>query len=112
LGWLPYGAASSFGGRALPGLLGTLGLALIGVVSLRRSYRTTMRLYSGQFSAVPASGSSGVSVPLPLTAKTNAPGSRSGKYPAAFLEKRFSGLSEYASAVTVASFRAIMRAPE
>jgi len=37
---------------------------------------------------------------------------KSGKYSAAFLEKRISGLSEHASVVTMASLRAMMRAPE
>jgi hypothetical protein len=106
LGWLPYGASASFDGRVLPALLGTLGLALIGAGSLRRSYRTTMRLYTGTFNAAaPARGDAALAVPPVATA-------RSGKYPAAFLEKRFSGLSEHASAVTVASLRAVIRAPE
>jgi hypothetical protein len=106
LGWLPYGARSALEGRALPALLGMLGLFLIGGISLRRSYGTTMRLYTGQYNAVP----SGAATESP---RTEVSASRpSGKYPAAFLERRFSGLSEYASAVTVASLRAVMRAPE
>jgi hypothetical protein len=44
LGWLPYGAAASFEGRVLPGLLGMVGLTLIGAGSLRRSI-ATLRLY-------------------------------------------------------------------
>jgi hypothetical protein len=87
-----------------PALLGTLGLLLIGGGSLRRSYGTTMRLYTGQYNAVP---SDTATKPIEVPASA-----RSGKYPAAFLEKRFSGLSEYASAVTVASLRAVVRAPE
>jgi len=106
LGWLPYGASASFDGRVLPALLGTLGLALIGAGSLRRSYRTTMRLYTGTFNAAaPSRGVTARAVPPVAPA-------RSAKYPAAFLEKRFAGLSEHASAVTVASLRAVMRAPE
>jgi len=105
LGWLPYGARSALEGRPLPALLGTLGLFLIGGGSLRRSYGTTMRLYTGQYNAVPSGPATESRTEVPVAAL-------SGKYPAAFLEKRFSGLSEYASAVTVASLRGVMRAPE
>jgi hypothetical protein len=109
LGWLPYGAAASFDGDALPALLGTAGLALIGAGSLRRSYRTTLRLYTGTFNAaIPPTGStSAQEVKVSSVAKV-----RSRKYPAAFLEKRFAGLSEHASAVAVASIRGVLRAPE
>lgn len=106
LGWLPYGARSALEGRALPALLGTLGLALIGAGSLSRSYRTTMRLYTGQYNAVPSGAAT-------ESARPEVAASRStGKYPAAFLERRISGLSEYASAVAFASLRAVLRAPE
>ena len=107
LGWLPYGASAAFAGRTLPGLLGTMGLALIGVASLRRSYRTTMRLYTGQFTAGASSPASVTSPPASIS-----PPAQSRKYPARFLEKRIPGLSEHASIVTLASLRSILRAPE
>src|SRR5204863_417498 len=50
-GWLPLGAMALAEGNLLPALLGTIGLTLIGSASLWRSYRTTVRLYTGQFSA-------------------------------------------------------------
>jgi len=107
LGWLPYGASAAFEGKILPGLMGTVGLALIGAGSLRRSYRTTMRLYTGHFNARPSSTA------MAATANASPQVLRSSaKYPAAFLEKRISGLSEHASVVTMASLRALMRAPE
>ena len=112
LGWLPYGASGSFDGQALPALLGTVGLALIGAASLRRSYQTTMRLYTGTFNAaVPSVRDTGA---VSLEKKTPAvvSSAHSRKYSAAFLERRFAGLSEHASAVAVASIRAILRAPE
>jgi ABC-2 type transport system permease protein len=113
LGWLPYGASSSFGGHALPAVLGTLGLALIGAGSLRRSYRTTMRLYTGTFnSAVPSPRSTAASNDRSGKVSAASAPVASGRYPAAFLERRLSGLSEQASAVAVASLRAVMRAPE
>jgi len=106
LGWLPYGVSTAFEGKVLPAVLGTIGLGLIGAGSLRRSYRTTMRLYTGHFNAKPSSAAS-----IATAAKPAALG-KSGKYPAAFLERKISGLSEHASAVTMASLRAMMRAPE
>lgn len=110
LGWLPYGAAAALDGSFVPGLLGTVGLALIGAGSLRRSYRTTMRLYTGQFNAAIPS----VTAATPQAASKPGLATRAspGKYRAAFLEKRISGLSEYASAVTFASLRSMLRAPE
>src|SRR5262249_4566212 len=50
-GWLPLGAMSAFAGDMLPPLLGTLGLTLLGTASLWRAYRTTVRLYTGQFTS-------------------------------------------------------------
>jgi ABC-2 type transport system permease protein len=104
LGWLPYGTAATFDGKALPGLLGIAGLTLIGVGSLRRSYRTTLRLYTGQFTAGSRHPSSDTRMPASPTL--------TGRYPAQFMEKRISSLSEQASAVTFACFRSLVRAPE
>lgn len=106
LGWLPYGAMAAFEDRALPGLLGVVGLTLIGAGSLRRSYRTTLRLYTGQFTA----GSH--RVPSEATLQQPAAPARAGPYRARFLEKRIPRLSEHASAVTVACLRSLTRAPE
>jgi len=99
LGWLPYGARTAAEGRVLPSLLGALGLILIGGASLARSYRTTLRLYTGQF---------GSSRPRAATvASANvAPGS------AGLLEKRLPWLSEQASVIALACFRSLTRAPE
>ena len=108
LGWLPYGVSTALEGNFLPGVLGTLGLGLIGAGSLRRSYRTTMRLYTGHFNARPCSAAT----TEPAASAPGQASAKSGKYSAAFLEKRISGLSEYASVVTMASLRAMMRAPE
>ena len=51
LGWLPYGAMTLAESRVVPFLGGTVGLMLVGWVSLARSYRTTLRLYTGDMSA-------------------------------------------------------------
>src|SRR5207237_268822 len=48
VGWLPYGVMTSVEGRILPSMLAILGLAVIGTASLKRSYATTLRLYTGR----------------------------------------------------------------
>jgi hypothetical protein len=105
LGWLPYGAAEATESRFLPGFLAIAGLTLIGAASLRRSYTTTLRLYTGQFNA-------GSSTAPPRPVSTSAPAPRTVKGSAAFLEKSLPWLSEQASAIAFANFRAITRAPE
>jgi hypothetical protein len=98
-GWLPLGAQALAESNLWPALLCILGLALIGTASLWRSYRTTMRLYTGQFS----SGKK-----RPSTAGT-APAERA---PDRTLERRLPWLSEHAQAIALASFRSLTRAPE
>jgi ABC-2 type transport system permease protein len=108
LGWLPYGAAEGFEGRPLAAVLGMTGLALIGAASLRRSYTTTMRLYTGQFSGK-APRAATLSASQPASASMSA-GSK--KYTAAFMEKVLPRVGEHASAITVSSLRSLLRAPE
>jgi ABC-2 type transport system permease protein len=107
IGWLPWGAAAAMDGNPLPGLLATLAYTLIGTASLWRAYRTTLRMYTGQFTAGTASttpapkapfASSGVS-PIPAGAAT-------------FLEKAIPWLSEQAAVVALSGFRSLSRAPE
>src|SRR5207237_4805654 len=78
-----------------------LGLGLIGTGSLWRSYRTTLRLYTGQFNS---SGKRSIVTPPP-------PKTRAATSPA-LLEKKLPWLSEYAAAITLGSFRSLTRAPE
>lgn len=115
LGWLPYGAAEGFQGRPWAGLLGMAGLALIGGASLRRSYHTTLRLYTGQFtSKTPATAPTSAELPVPgaVDARSASLKNLPKKYPAEFLETKIPRLTEYASSITVACFRSLMRAPE
>jgi ABC-2 type transport system permease protein len=100
-GWLPLGALSAAEGNFIPPLLGTLGLTLIGAASLWRSYRTTVRLYTGQFTS---------GARRPLVAAPTAP---PGKLPArSLLEWHIPGVPEQAQAVALAIFRSLTRAPE
>lgn len=101
-GWLPLGAAGAFEGNPWPALLGTLGLGLVGAGSLHRAYRTTVRLYRGEFSA-------GTARPTP-EAVPSPPPPVSG--PSRFLERRIPGLSERTTAVALASLVGLWRAPE
>jgi hypothetical protein len=98
-GWLPYGALAAEEGDLAPGCLGVLGLTLIGVVSLWRSYRTTLRYYTGQI----ASGEKRAAPVTPVKPDHSS---------SALLEKRLPWISEEASAVALASFRSLLRAPE
>ncbi len=99
-GWLPLGAMGLAQGQMLPALLGTLGLGLIGAASLWRAYRTTLRLYTGQFRG----GKRARAAPAPSTAAF--------KGSSHLLERKIPGLSEHASAIAVAGMRSLLRAPE
>jgi hypothetical protein len=99
-GWLPWGAMSVAEGDALPALLCFLGMAGIGTFSLWRSYLTTVRLYRGEFSA-------GSKRPVAV-----APKAPSGPMAPSMLEAKLPWLTEQASAVALASFRGLLRAPE
>ncbi len=100
-GWLPLGAMGLAEGKAVPALLGMLGMGLIGVASLWRSYRTTVRLYRGEFTAG-KKGRTPVAVPPPAT----------GKRPVRLLEWRLPGLSEQAAVIALGGFRSLLRSPE
>lgn len=98
-GWLALGASQLRSGAAGPALLGTLGLGLIGTVSLWRAYRTTIRLYTGAFTGQ-ARG------PIAAQAQPTDP------HRVCLLERQLPWVSEQASAVALAAFRSLTRAPE
>jgi ABC-2 type transport system permease protein len=104
-GWLPYGAYAAANGSAWPALAGTLGMGLIGAISLRRAYRTTIRLYTGDFDRGRRSMEAAGPAVVPDPARTRGD-------PAALLERRLPWISERASAVALAGFRSLARAPE
>jgi hypothetical protein len=109
LGWLPYGARAAVEGRVRPSLLGAFGLALASAVSLRRSYRTTLRLYTGQFSSRTPRHGLRLASQKAVNAQLNTEAARAR---AEFLEKRLPWMSEQASAIALACFRSLTRAPE
>lgn len=99
-GWLPLGVMAAGEGKFLIPLATTIGLALIGSASLWRAYRTTIRIYTGQYSAKPGT----VAKPQPVEKKWDGqPG---------FMEKQLPFISEQAAAVALAGFRSLLRAPE
>ena len=108
IGWLPYGATEGLAGKPWAALLGMTGLTLIGAASLRRSYTTTLRLYTGQFSSKTPQAPGVAAKPQSLKGSDTRP----KKYPAELLEKKIPKITEYASAITMSSFRSLIRAPE
>jgi ABC-2 type transport system permease protein len=100
-GWLALGGMDLISGRVLPAILGSLGLTLIGSACLWRSYRTTMRLYTGQFTA---------GTPKPATVPT-APKPKVAEG-ALFVARELPWVPEQAAAIAVSGFRSLLRAPE
>jgi ABC-2 type transport system permease protein len=103
--WPAWGAAAATEGNVLPGLFGTLALTLIGTASLWRAYKTTMRLYTGQFTA-------GTKPPAPPPSAAPAPAKPLGPHAPILLEKAIPGISEQAAIIALAGFRGLLRAPE
>ena len=94
-GWLPLGVMSAAEGNSLLALPGIAGLALIGAASLRRSYKTTLRLYTGEFS-------SGGKRPV-----VAAPAPRAGQPRDVLLERKLPWLSEQAAVIALGGFRSL-----
>jgi ABC-2 type transport system permease protein len=93
-GWLAYGAEAAAEGRAWPALAGVLGMGLIGAVSLRRAYGTTLRLYTGDFDTRRRPAPPAITV-----ASSGAAGPP--RHSTAFVEARLPWTSERASGVAV-----------
>jgi len=107
-GWLPYGAGSAASGRAFPVAACIFGMALIGAASLRRSYKTTIRLYTGDFSK----GGFGRRRKAQFIHKDSDKIKPPSVSKASFLEKKLPWMPEQASAVTVAVLRSLLRSIE
>jgi hypothetical protein len=106
-GWLPLGAMDAADGNVLLPLAATAGLGLIGAASLHRAYRTTLRLYTGEFTGViaPAAAAAPEAVAAPERSAAATTGTN-------FIERDLPRLSEQATAITLACFRSLTRAPE
>jgi hypothetical protein len=99
-GWLPLGAMSLAETHVSYAMLGALGMSLIGAASLWRAYRTTQRLYTGQYT----SGKRKKVAPQ-TPAKTDTT-------KAILLDKNIPWLSQQSAVITLGSFRSLLRAPE
>jgi ABC-2 type transport system permease protein len=99
-GWVALSAMDLAAGNALAALLGTLGLGGIATLSLWRAYGTTMRYYTGAYTA----GKKAKPVKVRSVPRSKAS--------AVFMEKKLPWISEPATAITLASFRSLLRAPE
>jgi ABC-2 type transport system permease protein len=101
-GWLPHGASKVVTGDWLSVLAAMLGMGLIGVLSLLRSYRTTLRLYKGDFTTGERA------------ARRADPGlvANHGAARPTLTEWRLPLVSEHASAIAVTCFRSLLRSPE
>ena len=88
-------------------VLGLLGMTLIGSASLFRAYRTTIALYQGQFSnrkGTPARSS--------RAGRDRESAAQKREPRRLLLEARLPAISEPVSAVALAGFRSLVRAPE
>ncbi|MBI3468487.1 MAG: hypothetical protein HY000_36255, partial [Planctomycetes bacterium] len=101
IGWLPLGAMAAAEGNLVPPVLGLLGMTLIGSASLWRAYRTTVRLYQGEFTA--RSGRQRSATTLP-SVKPKPAGN--------LVEAHLPWLSEPVSAIALGGLRSLTRSPE
>jgi hypothetical protein len=102
-GWLAYGAEAATEARVWPALAAVLGMGLVGALSLRRAYLTTLRLYRGDFDKArrPASRVTPAASPAVATRRSTS-----------LMEWQLPWVSQRVSSVAVTSFRSWMRAPE
>ena len=103
--WLPASAQALAEKNPLPALLGTLGCLAIGALGLRRAYRSTVRFYHGE-----TGGQAAAKIKIPGETKKNpAPRAKNKKD---FLELSIPFVPEQSTALALATFRSLLRAPE
>lgn len=108
-GWLAHGAMSATDGRVGLALLAALGSILLGAVSLRRAYHTTLRFYTGGFQA------GGAMKPTPGPSAQPAAGDAavaSSRARNMLLEWKLPVVAEPCAVIALANFRSLTRAPE
>ena len=106
VGWLPYGAMTLVDGPIWPAPLCAAGMALIGAASLRRAYRTTVRIYTGDFTAGKSPTGEAPAAPASTTARAPTRPARN------WLESPLPLISEAAAAIALGGLRSLTRAPE
>ncbi|MFT7630879.1 MAG: ABC-2 type transport system permease protein, partial [Mariniblastus sp.] len=103
-GWLPLGILRAAERKWTTGVVGSLAMFAIGFISLTFSYRSSMRRYLG-VGAKPRKRK-------PVDGSELLKESESLKGAAEFMFRRIPFVNENVSAVAVAGFRGLMRAPE
>jgi hypothetical protein len=101
-GWVGYSAMSLKDGNAWPALAATVASGLLGAFGLMRAYRMTLRFYQGA-----QSGEAAKSAPVAVTSTAPA-----GPRKPLLVERVIPGLPEDVTALALATFRSLMRAPE
>lgn len=101
--WLAYGVKGAAEGNIWPGLLGCIGAVLISVASLRRSYRTALRLYTGVMDSQVRSAAA-----RPAATASDAKKAT----PANLLERNWLWASEQVAVIAWSNLRSISRSPE
>jgi ABC-2 type transport system permease protein len=96
--WVGNGAMSLGKGNVLPAVLGAAGAFCIGGLGLRRAYRSTLRFYQGHTIKIKAKRKPKPEK-IPIAGKN-------------FLERRLPATPDEATALALAFFRCLMRAPE
>jgi hypothetical protein len=97
-------------GRLLPPLLGIAGMTFIGAISLRRSYRTTLRLYTGNYGSGKTQTSAASSIAASDRMPSPAPAPRSRAR--SMMDWEIPWVSEQAATVALSTLRSLLRAPE
>ncbi|MCA9119004.1 MAG: hypothetical protein H6822_16955 [Planctomycetaceae bacterium] len=99
-GWLPYGVRAAAMGSIWPGMLASIVMFGVGGLSLWRCYASTMRFYTGTRAGPKRAATK-------ARADNDEPAQLSNS-----LETKIPLVTEPVSAVALASFRSILRAPE
>jgi hypothetical protein len=97
-GWVGYGAMTLRQSNPWPALLATAACTLLGTVGVLRAYRMTLRFYQG----VEEGGK-------PAVRPETSPATRNGTL---LVERSLPWLAEDTAALTLATFRGLLRAPE
>lgn len=105
-GWLPWGVVTAAEGGWWQPLLAIAGMVAIGMASLARAYRTTIRYYTGQFNSKQKAAPAAATPPVRTVSRS------SGLGRPTLLERRLPWVSEHAAAVAVSGLRSLLRAPE
>ena len=104
-GWLPYASKSLMDNAMWPAAFCLAGMTLIGTVSLRRSYKSTMNYYTGNAKTVAAKTVTVLNQAAEKDVKL-----RSAK--TSLMERNIPHFSAHTNAVALCSFLNLLRAPE